>query len=267
MSFLDWLEYTLVNFSAAAAIALDACILVILKFRIFSTQAVALRWAGAVGLTHVLFPMVGFIGGWIIIQKYHLAPIVYSLGAVLLGILISLIISEAVNPHPEAEDISDKSTSDYTKFLHFWIPVLSVSLDALLSGPGKTVMLERYPKQLAWLSFVLVGLLVALFTLIAGVVSRRLHGRWITGRLASPVSLAQGITGGIVGEFVLFSFFLVWCIAKSIDHIQGFAHITVSFSYVILAGIILGGTISAVFLRKINAAQLVKAKLAMTTTD
>ena len=149
MSFVDWCEYALVNLSAAAAIAIDACILVLLKFRGLSTRAVALQWAGAVGLTHVLFPMVGFVGGWFVIQRYRLAISVYSLGAILLGVLICLVLREAVDPHPDVENGSTRSGAAFTKALAFWIPVLNVSLDALLSGPGKTVLLERYPPEVA----------------------------------------------------------------------------------------------------------------------
>lgn len=263
MSLGEWLEYALVNFSAAAAIAIDACILVLLKFRGLSTRAVALQWAGAVGLTHVMFPMVGFIGGWYVIQHYRLAVGVYSLGATLLGILLCLVLREAIDPHPDVANVSTGSAAACTKILAFWIPVINVSLDALLSGPGKTVLLERYPTALAWLSFLIVGLLVALFTLIAGGVSLRIHNRWIAGRLASPAGLAQGIIIGVIGEIALFSFFLVWCIAKTAENLPSSARLRIPFLFVTLAGLVLGGSLSGAFYRRIQTAQQAKATLAM----
>jgi hypothetical protein len=264
MSFFDWLEYALVNFSAAVAIAIDACILVLLKFRDFSTMVVALQWASAVGLTHMLFPMIGFVGGWLVIEHYyHLAAGVYTLGASLLGVLIYLVVRESVGLHHEVGRVLTHNRTGSTNTLTFWISVIYVSLDALLSGPGKTVLLERYPKELARLSFLIVGLLVALFTFIAGGVSRSIHNRFIEGRIASPDSLAQGITVGVIGEIILFSFFLVWSLAKTIDYLPGFTRLDVPLSYVTLAGLIIGGTISAAFFRRIKTAQLMKAGLAV----
>lgn len=259
MSFIDWLEYALVNFFAATAIAIDACVLILVKFRDLSSNSVAIRWAGAVGLTHILFPMVGFIGGWILAERYHLAPFVYALGASLLALLIFVVIREAVAIHPQPGDPSPGSMS-FPKALTFWIAVLSVSLDALLSGPGKTVLLERYPKSLAWLSFIIVGLLVALFTLVAGAVSRFLHKRFVEGRVMSPNKLARGMTAAIVGEVVLFSFFLTWSLAKSIEHLAGQNRLDVPLLYIGLLGIGLGGSISAFFYNKTKAAQLSRAE-------
>src|ERR1051326_2960488 len=96
MPYAKWLEYVLLNFSAAAAIALDACILVILKFREFKSTIIALKWASAVGCTHIAFPMLGFVGGWFIIQQYHLPVIVYTTGALLLLVLLYLVVEESI---------------------------------------------------------------------------------------------------------------------------------------------------------------------------
>lgn len=265
MTLVDWFEYILVNLSAAAAIAIDACILVLLKFRDLTTYSAAFQWAGAVGLTHVLFPMVGFMGGWLVIERYHLAAVIYPVGASLIGLLIYLVLRESIDSHPEVEGLSTTAAAKMGRITAFWISVMYVSLDALLSGPGKTVFLDRYPKSLAWLSFLIVGLLVALFTLIAGGVSCAVHTRWKTGRLESPASLAQGVTVGIIGEIVLFSFFLVWGVVKTLDHLPGTAGLKVPLLYITLAGTVIGGIISATFYSRIKAAQLAKAALALAS--
>src|SRR2546427_5209912 len=99
MSWAKWIEFLLLNFTAAAAIAVDACVLVISKFRQFRDSIVALKWASAVGFTHIVFPLFGFVGGWILIERYHAAPIVYSAGAFLLIVLIIFVIKESTEPH------------------------------------------------------------------------------------------------------------------------------------------------------------------------
>lgn len=264
MSLVDWLGYASVNISAAAAIAIDACILVILNFRHFSKNAVAFQWAGAVGSTHVLFPMIGFMGGWFFIEQYNLAAVVYPLGAILLGILIGFVIRESVKPHSEAKSTLTIGGPISVRILAFWIPIMYVSLDALLAGPGKTVFLDRYSNALAWVSFLIVGVLVALFVLVAGGVSRIIHEWRVGGRLSSSARLAQSITAGVIAEIILFSFFMVWSIAKSIENFPGVNSLEVSLLYIVSVGIVTGGLISFVFYRRIKVAQFVNATSAMT---
>lgn len=258
MSLIDWFGFSFVNLFAASAIAIDACILVLLKFKDFATRTTALKWAGAVALTHSLFPLIGFIGGWAAIQLYDLAVGVYSLGAVLLGLLIFMVLRDSVT-YPRCEGASNGQLSTVTKLLGFWIPVLFVSWDALMSGPGKTVLLERYPQEFAWLSFLMVGLLVGLFTLCAGEVSRRIHKRWIGGQLATAATLGRRLTAAIVGEVVLFSFFLIWCVVKVAENLLGQPDINLPLPYLVLAGLVTGATVSAPFYRKIRSAQEMRA--------
>src|SRR5687768_843845 len=96
MGLSGWAEYFILNFFAATAIALDACLLVLLKFKDFSRATDALKWAAAIGFTHVLFPMIGFVGGWFVIEHYpSIEAGIYALGAILLAILICFVIREA----------------------------------------------------------------------------------------------------------------------------------------------------------------------------
>jgi putative Mn2+ efflux pump MntP len=261
MSYAKWIEYGLLNLSAAAAIAIDACVLVILKFRDFKDTRVTLKWASAVGLTHVTFPMVGFIGGWVVIQRYHLATVVYSIGAILLCVLICFVLRESIDPGEPNDLLPD--TSKVASAAAFWLPVFYVSIDALLAGPGKVVLLDRYPDRLAWLSFFIIGFLVAVFTFFAGAVSRVLHKRWIADKVGSPAKLATALTVGIIGEIVLFSFFMAWSFAEAVESIPG-TNVDPPLSYVAVAAIVVAGSISLYFLKRIRAAQLRKVEAAIT---
>jgi hypothetical protein len=257
MTFSKWIEYAVLNLSAASAIALDACLLVIIKFRDFSKPTDALKWAGAVGLTHVLFPMFGFVGGWLIINRYPAAAsVIYGLGAILLGILIYVVVLEAIEPESNLSHAVAVSTSFYT----FWVPVLYVSLDALLSGLGKTVLIARYPKQLAVLSFVIVGSLVAFFTLLAGLISRHLHERWISQNSPTAVGIARATTIGVIGEIILFSFFLIWCVADLIINLPDNLHRDIPFLFILFTGLTLGTVVSLLFFKRIRLSQLSKIR-------
>jgi len=254
-----WVEYFILNFFAASAIALDACLLVLLKFKQFSRATDALKWAAAIGLTHVLFPMIGFVGGWLLIERYpSIESGIYAFGALLLGILIYFVIREATETEKEHEPL--KPTKPVSHLFNFWVPVMYVSIDALLSGPGKTVLIDRYPKHLAVLSFVLVGSLVAVFTLLAGVISRKLHIRWLASYRLSATALAKTATLGIVGEIVLFSLFFVWCIADFLIKLPRGTNLQISFAFILVVGLASGATLSLLFFKNIWAIQIRKAQ-------
>lgn len=214
MTSAQWLEYGILNSTAAAAIALDACLMIMLRFRSLRTPRAVLLWAGAVGVTHVAFPMIGFAGGWWLIRQFHLDVWVYGVGVVLLVVLIRHVVTEAGDAeHGEAHSLDIRLGS-----LHgFWAPVLVVSLDALLSGPGKVVMVERYSERLAIASFVVVGVLVALFTAIAGWIAWQLRRRFSYASSGLEERLVGAGVIGIFLELSLFSFFLVWTLGKALQ--------------------------------------------------
>ena len=151
----------------------------------------------------------------------------------------------------------------YGPIMAFWIPVLYVSIDAFLSGPGKTVLLDRYPSAYAWLSFLVVGLLVALFTVLAGAVSRSLHEKWISNNLRSPKGIALGMTFGTACEITLFSFFLIWCVTKFAEELPGEELSGVSSFYVIVAAALVGLAITLVWCKKMMSVNMFKAEAAI----
>lgn len=266
MTLIDWFEFASINFIAGAAIAIDASILVLVRFRDMTANSVAFKWAGAVGLTHTAFPMIGFVGGWLLIEFGDAAAIIYPIGAGLLTVLIIYILRESTNWYSGEDETKESSKMGGTRATNvaFWAAVMAVSYDAFLSGPGKTVILERYPRELAWLSFLIVGLVVTAITLIAGLVSRVIHNRSLAGRINSPYTLAQTLTFGILCELTLFSFFLIWSVARSIQHLPGFKSYEAPLLYVLLSGLVLGGSLSITAYGKIKRAQVSHAEAAIS---
>ncbi len=252
MSGAHWLEYGWLNLTGALAIAVDAQIVVLLRFRTLSTRSAAWRWAAAVGLTHLLFPLVGFLGGWVLLERYRMAVLVFPLGFVLIAILIGWIVREATQPQKPGGNLGGVS---------FWASVLLVSSDALLSGPGKTVFLDRFPQTLVVLSFVIVGLLVTIFTLGAAWVARWLRDRLVSGRPMSPFRLGGIVTSAIVLEIVVFSFFMIWSAAQTFQYLPGRWRLQVPLSSTLLMAVVFGGMISGLFYRRIRRTQTHNAKV------
>jgi magnesium-transporting ATPase (P-type) len=207
MDLLAWIDFAFFNFTAAAGIAIDACLLVLLRFRHFSHLSDAAKWCLAVGATHVVFPLCGFVLSWRVIAFFPpLTGYVYLAGAALLTLLVILVMRDVI-----AESPSDESSRTFS------LAVLAVSWDALLSGPGKVVLLARYPSALAWLSFLLVGVLVAAFVFAASLVSLRLHRWWRAHALPSSRRFAAFVLAAIIAELAVFNFFLVWSLTDALE--------------------------------------------------
>ncbi len=261
MSGARWLEYGWLNLSGGLAIAVDAQILVLLRFRTLTTRAATLRWAAAVGLTHLLFPLVGFLGGWVLLERYRMALLVYTVGSVLMAFLIGWILREATQPQEFGDDVGGNRAGEAVSF---WASVLLVSYDALLSGPGKTVLFDRFPRALVLLSFLIVGILVAVFTLCAAWVARWLRGRLFSGSPMSALQLGRILASAIVLEIVVFSFFMVWSGVQSLRYLSGRWSIQVPLVSTLIMAIVLGGILSGWFYPQIRRTQTLNATLAMT---
>jgi hypothetical protein len=233
MSAVQWLEFLGVNCAAAAAIAADACVLVVVRFREMRNVQVAMQWALAVGATHIILPFVGFAGGFLLLQRKWAGPAaVYALGSVAMAILLIHVLKEGRTPQIEAKTAAAEPVGG----IGFWLAVFGVSIDALLSGPGKVVLLERYPPDFAWLSFLIVGGLVGLFVAIAGWLATCLNRRWLEPTQGAH-GLARVMTAGFHLELALFAFFLVWSGSASLRHVGvQMTPLQLAFIWSLLAG-------------------------------
>jgi membrane protein implicated in regulation of membrane protease activity len=193
-----------------------------------------------------------------------MAVFVFSMGSVLIAILIGWILREATQAQKPGDHFARDSTGGS---FSFWALVLLVSADALLSGPGKTVFLHRFPHTLVLLSFVIVGLLVAAFTLGAAWVARRLRHRLISGSPMSAFQLGGILTSAIVLEIVVFSFFMIWSGVQALHYLPGRWSIQVPLSLTLIMAVVLGGILSGLFYRRIRRTQTHNATVATTKTE
>jgi len=202
---------------AGLTIALDAAALLLSKFRTMTSLWKALGWALAVGFTHVAFPLAGFGMGYYVLEHYPFAaPIVYAIAAVLLFLLRRVILRESAEGHvgdarAKAPSRALASSTLVAVAVRPIVELLGVSYDALLSGPGKTPLIEIFGRDLAIASFYVIGAWVFLFTLAAGVASWRLHRNFIRGT-SETRRLAVTMTLAVRSSLVLFSCFLWLCL-------------------------------------------------------
>src|SRR4051794_5113993 len=121
--------YVLINIGIGAGIAADAMLATITRARVLSGAKAAIKWAGAIGLTHWLFPMVGFLGGWYLATHGVARALVYGIGGGVLLFYVFRVLRDRTNLA-----VGDAAASET---LSFWLAVWGVSIDALVTGPGK----------------------------------------------------------------------------------------------------------------------------------
>ncbi len=197
----DFAQYLTANLAVGIGIAADAMIATLARFRRFGSWGGTLRWAGAIGLTHWLFPMVGFIGGWYLAVGAHGAILVYGAGALVMGWFVLHVAREASTPGP-ATNIGPHHRPE-----RFWLSVWVVSIDALITGPGKAAVTKGWSAHQIWLSFPLVGGVVFTLVLAAAMSARLLHRRLLEHDAPDPRTLARSLVLGVAVEVAVFSWF------------------------------------------------------------
>ncbi len=236
-------EYLLVNAAVGIGIAADAMIATVSRFRHFDTPLRALKWAGAVGLTHWLLPMVGFIGGWYAAVQAGLGALVYGTGFFVMAWFVAVVVRNAAGLLPDQDDLS---ADVFGSTAVFWGAVWGVSIDALISGPGKTAATASWSHAEVWLSFPFVGFVV--FALVAAsawpalVLNRKLQTTRVHGE-----GLACFFVAGIAVEIVVFGWFGFLALAESLRHLG----LSVSTMWVCLADLATACCIGTLFGKRI----------------
>jgi hypothetical protein len=183
-------HYIFLNLGVAAGIAADAMIATLGRFSSFPNGKAALKWGSAIGFTHWLFPLVGFIGGWYAAINVPLSTVVYLIGAGVMAWFVSEVVKEAAGLSGDGEEDIERNIWGSRK--HFWAAVWGVSIDALITGPGKTSATAGWTEFEVWLSFPIVGFVVFLFVMVAAHFARILRDRYT---VASP-DVNAGVKGG-----------------------------------------------------------------------
>ncbi|MCY7296768.1 hypothetical protein [Alteromonas sp. a30] len=144
-------------------IGTDVAIATLLRANQLNTTRTILYWVIGVSLTHTLFPMIGYLLTYFSIQVLPiLTPVVGVIASAFITHFLWQELRElsAKNAHPvNCEEKEDR------QFLVSFGLILAVSWDALWSGPAKSAQVIGWPELLVWVSFIVVGIMVALFAI------------------------------------------------------------------------------------------------------
>lgn len=142
-------------------IGADVAIATVLRSQQLGSFKRCFFWLAGVTMTHTLFPMVGYLLTYFSIQALPwLTP--------LIGLLAFSFIAYFL--WEEVSDFISMENSDHKPGSQLMIScalILAISWDALWSGPAKSAQVVGWNESLIWLSFGVVGLVVACCALLA----------------------------------------------------------------------------------------------------
>lgn len=179
-------------------IGADVALATFLRANNMTNKRTAFYWITGVTLTHTLFPMAGYLLAHFSITS---APLISPIIGILAFSFIAYFIIQELKL---GDEISESSNSE-----HMLVTVgliLAVSWDALWSGPAKSAQVIGWPEAWIWSSFLIVGLVVAVFSVLSYVLAKRVsltvqQPRWVLFNFGQWVQLS------VIGYFAILALF------------------------------------------------------------
>jgi hypothetical protein len=155
-------------------------------------------WVRRIAFTHICFPMIGYYG---FIELFYLFPYLrILLGIVAFGLIVYFLI-DIVKGWLEKENETDE-THPFA-----WAVVLTVSWDALFSGPAKSSQALNWNQTEVFLSFVFAGLVVTILAITAVQISFFIQRITKATLNFSTDKLVFSQLFMMFAEFVIFTYF------------------------------------------------------------
>jgi hypothetical protein len=210
----------LINGAIGIGIAADAVIATIGRFKRFENVRDALGWAAAIGFTHTVFPMIGFIGLWYAANSFpSLKAGIYGVGFLIMVWFISDVVREVAGLDDEEED-DDGEKDFFYQFLsnhsRFWAAVWAVSIDALVTGPGKTAATAQWSQAQVLGSFPLIGVVVFGLVMLSTWPALQLRRYWKEKKFDNPEGLARFTAIGSWVELSIFLYFAYLAVSEMV---------------------------------------------------
>ena len=214
-------QYLLINAAIGIGIAADAVIATIGRFKRFETVRDAFTWAAAIGFTHTVFPMIGLIGLWYAASSFpSLKAGIYGAGFLAMVWFINDVVRDVAG----LDDGDDNDEADDNDFLYqflakhsrFWAAVWAVSIDALVTGPGKTAATAQWSQAQVLGSFPLVGFVVFGLVMLSAWPAIALRRYWQDQKFDNPIGLARFTAVGSWVELSIFLYFAYLAISEMI---------------------------------------------------
>lgn len=214
-------QYLLINGAIGIGIAADAVIATIGRFRRFESIRDALAWAGAIGFTHTVFPMIGLIGLWYAASSFpSLKAGIYGVGFLTMVWFITEVIREVAGFDDDEDDEPESDRDFFYHFLsrhsRFWAAVWAVSIDALVTGPGKTAATAQWSQAQVLGSFPLVGFVVFGLVMLSAWPAIALRRHWQENKFDDPKGLARFTAIGSWVELSIFLYFAYLAVSEMI---------------------------------------------------
>lgn len=192
------------------------------RFKRFENIRDALTWAAAIGFTHTVFPMIGFIGLWYAASSFpSLKAGIYGVGFLIMVWFISDVVREVAGLNHEADDDEAENENDFFyRFLsnhsRFWAAVWAVSIDALVTGPGKTAATAQWSQAQVLGSFPLIGIVVFSLVMLSAWPAIRLRRYWQEKKFEDPRGLARFTAMGSWVELSIFLYFAYLAVSEMV---------------------------------------------------
>lgn len=212
-------QYLLINGAIGLGIAADAVIATIGRFRRFESIRDALTWAAAIGFTHTVFPMIGLIGLWYAASSFpSFKAGIYGAGFLIMVWFISELLREIAGLEAEDDDEVEETKDFLYQFLSkhskFWAAVWAVSIDALVTGPGKTAATAQWSQAQVLGSFPLVGFVVFGLVMLSAWPAITLHRYWQDNNFDDSQGLARFTAIGSWIELSIFLYFAYLAVSE-----------------------------------------------------
>jgi putative Mn2+ efflux pump MntP len=202
------IAYLLLNLTVGIGIAADASVLTLATFRRFETAAQRWKWVLAVGTSHTVLPMIGFVIGWGVADEArpYVTAAIYLMSAVIMAGLTVYVIREEAGGDDEDEEEEDVHELWKNNTVFFWT-VMAVSWDALAAGAGKIPATKGWTGIEVLISFFLVGAVVGGIVWFATNATRAIRIWSERKERGAEQRLAWWLVLGIWTEIVTFTFF------------------------------------------------------------
>jgi len=160
-------DFILASLLMGLGIGFDVALATVSRAQQLNTFRLAFIWVLGVSLTHTVFPMIGYLLAYFSVQvQPAIAPVIGVIAFTCIFFYLKAELKQIANPEQE---------NNNSQLLVTLGLILAVSWDALWSGPAKSAQVIGWPELMVWVSFLIVGSMVAFLAIISLKFSRYIN--------------------------------------------------------------------------------------------
>ena len=194
---ISLLDFICASIFMGLGVGVDVAAATFARARQMQGLAVILLWVIGVSLTHSLFPMLGYLLTYFSVNALPaLTPVIGIIAFICISFYLKNELITFARPQQQQPIPGNQ-------MLVTCGVILAVSWDALWSGPAKSAQVVGWPESLVWLSFIIVGVVVALLALGSLLLALKL-GKLLSSNSYSVVCinwLSASVQYSVIGYF------------------------------------------------------------------